>query len=108
MSLTLDKIRSLKADKSYYISNATGEIKQAGFWHKFKMYFSVGDAEKKTEKLLHEVKIALLARDRQRRADGRHRQLRRQPQLVLLGLGPLAYRDCEPLRHRQRGQDRLG
>ena len=44
MPLTLDTIRSLDANKSYYISNATGQIKQAGFWHKFKMYFSVGDA----------------------------------------------------------------
>lgn len=60
MQLNLDTIRSLDANKSYYISNKTQEIKEAGAWQKFKCWLGVGDGRQKAANLVHAVKTALL------------------------------------------------
>ena len=36
----LDSLRTIEVNKSYYLSSTTGEIKEAGLWHKFKCLFS--------------------------------------------------------------------
>ncbi len=61
MALNIDTIRSLDASKTYYLANSTGEIKEAGAWQKFKCYFGIGDARQKVQKLIDQVKVALLA-----------------------------------------------
>ena len=60
MALNIDTIRSLDANKTYYLANSTGEIKEAGAWQKFKCFFGIGDARQKVQKLIDQVKIALL------------------------------------------------
>lgn len=60
MKLNLDVIRGLDANKSYYVSNKTGEIKEAGAWQKFKCALGVGDGRRKAAKLVDAVKTALL------------------------------------------------
>ncbi|MBR6059364.1 MAG: hypothetical protein IKP58_14445, partial [Victivallales bacterium] len=60
MLINLDTIRSLNANKTYYLSNSTGEIKEAGRWQKFKCFFGVGDGREKAAKLVNAVKSALL------------------------------------------------
>ncbi|MBQ4198326.1 MAG: hypothetical protein II649_00445, partial [Kiritimatiellae bacterium] len=60
MSLTIETIRSLDAGKSYYIANSTGEIAEATKWQKFKCFLGIGDGRMKANKLLDEVKVALL------------------------------------------------
>ena len=61
MALNIDTIRSLDASKTYYLANSTGQIKEAGAWQKFKCYFGIGDARQKVQKLIDQVKVALLA-----------------------------------------------
>ena len=60
MSLNIDTIRSLDANKTYYLANSTGQIKEAGLWQKFKCFFGVGDGRDKVQKLVDGVKVALL------------------------------------------------
>ncbi|MBO7092008.1 MAG: hypothetical protein J6W23_09480 [Victivallales bacterium] len=60
MPINLDTIRWLNANKTYYLSNSTGEIKEAGGWQKFKCFFGVGDGREKAAKLVNAVKSALL------------------------------------------------
>ena len=60
-NITLDSIRSLDANKSYYLANSTGQIKEAGFWQKFKCFLGVGDGRAKVQKLIDQVKVSLLA-----------------------------------------------
>ena len=60
MPINLDTIRSLNANKTYYLSNSTGEIKEAGGWQKFKCFFHFGDGREKATKLVKAVKTALL------------------------------------------------
>ena len=59
-NITLDTIRSLDANKTYYLANSTGQIKEAGAWQKFKCLFGVGDGRQKVQKLIDQVKVALL------------------------------------------------
>ncbi len=58
--ITLDTLRSLDANKSYYIANSTGQIKEAGLWQKFKCFLGVGDGRDKVQKLIDQVKVSLL------------------------------------------------
>ncbi|MBO7620366.1 MAG: hypothetical protein J6T06_07645, partial [Victivallales bacterium] len=60
MPINLDTIRWLNVNKTYYLSNSTGEIKEAGGWQKFKCFFGVGDGREKAAKLVNAVKSALL------------------------------------------------
>ena len=59
-NITLDTIRSLDANKTYYLANSTGQIKEAGAWQKFKCFLGLGDARDKVQKLVDGVKVALL------------------------------------------------
>lgn len=60
MKINLDTISSLDTSKSYYLSNTTGEIKEAGAWQKFKCFFGIGDGREKAAKLVEAVKDTLL------------------------------------------------
>ena len=61
MKLNSESILTLDANKTYYIANSTGEIKEAGFWQKFKCLLGVGDGREKVQRLAEQVKAALLA-----------------------------------------------
>ena len=61
MKLNSESILTLDANKTYYIANSTGEIKEAGLWQKFKCFFGVGDGRAKVQRLAEQVKAALLA-----------------------------------------------
>ena len=63
MPINLDTIRSLNANKTYYLSNSTGEIKEAGRWQKFKCFFGVGDGREKAATL---AEIQMFFRRRRR------------------------------------------
>ena len=60
MELNLNTLRALEADKTYYIANSTGQIKEAGAWQKIKTFFRLGDGREKVQRLLDEMKVALL------------------------------------------------
>ena len=60
MNISLDTIRSLDTKKSYYVTNSTGEIKEATGWQKFKCFLGVGDGRAKAAKVADAVKNALL------------------------------------------------
>ena len=64
MAISIDTLRSLDANKSYYIANSTGEIKEAGAWQKFKCLFGIGDGRAKAAKLVDAVKATLLESSR--------------------------------------------
>ena len=41
MALDINTLRSLDANKTYYLANSTGQIKEAGAWQRFKSYFGI-------------------------------------------------------------------
>ena len=61
MKLNSESILTLDANKTYYIANSTGEIKEAGLWQRFKCWLGVGDGREKVQRLAEQVKAALLA-----------------------------------------------
>ena len=61
MKIDSQSLLTLKADKTYYIANSTGEIKEASFWQKFKCWTGFGDGRAKVRLLAEQVKAALLA-----------------------------------------------
>ena len=60
MGITLDTLKALDADKSYYLANSTGQIKEAGPWQRFKCWLGIGDGRSKVAALAEAVKTALL------------------------------------------------
>ena len=60
MQLNSASILTLDANKTYYIANSTGEIKEAGLWQKFKCFTGLGDGRAKVQRLAEQVKAALL------------------------------------------------
>lgn len=61
MKITATALTQLDANRSYYLSNTTGTIKEAGFWQKFKCYTGLGDGRAKVARLADAIKTALLA-----------------------------------------------
>ena len=61
MSITATTLAQLDANKSYYLSNTTGTIKEAGLWQRFKCWTGWGDGREKVQRLAGAVKFALLA-----------------------------------------------
>lgn len=61
MKINATTLQNLDASKSYYLSNTTGEIKQAGFVQWLKCFFNIGDGRAKAAALAAKVKEALLA-----------------------------------------------
>ena len=61
MSITATTLAQLDANKSYYLSNTTRTIKEAGFWQRFKCWTGWGDGREKVQRLAEAVKSALLA-----------------------------------------------
>ena len=60
VNFNLDTIRTLDANKTYYLSNTTGEIKEAGFWQKFKCLFGVKSAQRKVANLIDAIRSSLI------------------------------------------------
>lgn len=60
MKINSESILTLDANKTYYIANSTGEIKEAGLWQRFKCFTGLGDGRAKVRRLAEEVKSALL------------------------------------------------
>ena len=60
MNISLHTLRSLDANKSYYVANSTGEITEATAWQKFKCFLGIGDGRAKAAKVVDAVKNALL------------------------------------------------
>jgi len=58
--LNLDTIRNLDSNKTYYLSNTTGEVKEAGLWQKIKCAFGVKSALRKVTDLVEAVRTSLL------------------------------------------------
>lgn len=61
MKINATTLQNLNANESYYLSNTTGEIKQAGWLQKLKCWFGIGDGRAKAAALAERVKAALLA-----------------------------------------------
>lgn len=61
MEITTTSLTQLSADKSYYLSNTTGTIKEAGWWQKFKCFTGLGDGRAKVQRLADAVRDALLS-----------------------------------------------
>ena len=57
---SLNTLLTLDANKSYYIANSTGEIKEAGLWQRFKCWTGLGDGRAKVEKLVKFAEIAIM------------------------------------------------
>ena len=60
INLNLDNIRNLDANKSYYLSNTTGQIKEAGIWQRFKCWIGVESALQKVSNLVDAVKTSIM------------------------------------------------
>ncbi len=61
MKINATTLQNLDPRSSYYLSNTTGEIKQAGFTQWVKCFFGIGDGRAKAAALAARVKEALLA-----------------------------------------------
>ena len=51
MKITTTMLTQLRADKSYYLSNTTGTIKETGLWQWFKCFTGLGDGREKAKRL---------------------------------------------------------
>ena len=66
MSLTvaprvnLDALKNLRADKQYFLSSTTGEIKEASIWMRIKCAIGVSSARQKVSNLVDAVRTSLL------------------------------------------------
>lgn len=60
--LNLDGVNQLNSKKAYYLSDTTGEIKEASFWMRFKCAIGVASARVKVTNLVDAVKTFLLER----------------------------------------------
>lgn len=60
--VNLDSINALNADKRYFLSSTTGEIKEASWWMRFKCAIGVKSALAKVNNLVDAVKTTLLER----------------------------------------------
>lgn len=60
--INLDSINALDADKRYFLSSTTGQIKEASWWMRFKCAIGVGSALAKVNNLVDAVKSTLLER----------------------------------------------
>lgn len=66
MSLTvapkvnLDSLQNLQADKQYFLSSTTGEIKEASLWMRFKCAIGIKSERQKVSNLMDAVRTSLL------------------------------------------------
>jgi len=60
--INLDSINALDANKRYFLSSTTGQIKEASWWMRFKCAIGVGSALAKVSNLVDAVKSTLLER----------------------------------------------
>lgn len=59
-NLNLSKINSLDANKLYFLSSTTGEIKEAGFWMRLKCKLGFSSVQQKINNLVDAVRSTLL------------------------------------------------
>ena len=60
VNFNLDSIRTLDANKSYYLSNTTGQVKEVGLWQKFKCLIGIKSAQRKVANLVDAIRNSLL------------------------------------------------
>lgn len=61
-NVTLDSINALEANKHYFLSSTTGQIKEASIWMRMKCAIGIGSARTKVNNLVDAVKATLLER----------------------------------------------
>ena len=59
-NVSVAALRNLDADKTYFLSSTTGEIKEASCWMRFKCAIGVKSAREKVGNLVEAVRTALL------------------------------------------------
>ena len=59
-NVSVDALRNLDADKTYFLSSTTGKIKEASCWMRFKCAIGVKSAREKVGNLVEAVRTALL------------------------------------------------
>ena len=69
MNITTTQLTKLDPTKSYYLSNTTHTIKEAGYWQRFKCWTGLGDGREKVQRLADAIQNALLADARIKRED---------------------------------------
>ena len=60
IDLNIDNIRKLDGNKAYYLSDTTGQIKEAGLWQRFKCWIGVQSALFKVSNLVDAVKTTIM------------------------------------------------
>lgn len=59
-NVNIDTLRNLEADKTYFLSSTTGQIKEASLWMRFKCAIGVQSARQKVANLVEAVRTTLL------------------------------------------------
>ena len=59
-NVNIDTLRNLDANKTYFLSSTTGQIKEASFWMRFKCAIGVQSARQKVANLVEAVRTTLL------------------------------------------------
>jgi len=59
-NVNIDTIKNLDANKTYFLSSTTGEVKEASFWMRFKCAIGVKSARQKVASLVEAVRTSLL------------------------------------------------
>ena len=59
-NVNIDTLKSLEANKTYFLSSTTGEVKEASWWMRFKCAIGVQSARQKVANLIDAVRTTLL------------------------------------------------
>ena len=59
-NINIDTLKNLDANKTYFLSSKTGEVKEASLWMRFKCAIGVQSARQKVANLIDAVRTALL------------------------------------------------
>ena len=59
-NVNLDALKNLDADKRYFLSSTTGEIKEASIWMRMKCAIGIKSAQQKVANLVDAVRATLL------------------------------------------------
>ena len=60
VNLNLETLTSLDANKLYYLSGTTGQVKEANWWMRFKCFLGISSARQKISNLVDSVRASLL------------------------------------------------
>jgi len=59
-NVNIDTLKSLEANKTYFLSSTTGEVKEASWWMRFKCAIGVQSARQKVANLIDAIRTTLL------------------------------------------------